>query len=83
MDTHARLNKIFTEVFDDSTIVITPETTANDIDGWDSLSHMNLIIAVEMEFKLRFALGELQSLKNVGNLVALIDKKRGKMSGAC
>jgi acyl carrier protein len=65
-------------VFDDDSIVLTPETTADDIDGWDSLSHMNLISAVELTFKVRFALGELQKLKNVGMLVGLVDKKLAK-----
>lgn len=75
MDVLARLNTIFTEVFDDDTIVVGLESTANDIEGWDSLTHMNLIMAVESAFGVRFALGELQSLKNVGNLVSLIEKK--------
>jgi len=73
-----QLTPIFRQVFDDEGIVITRETTADDIDAWDSLSHMNLVVAVEMTFKVRFALGELQTLKNVGHLVDLIDKKLKK-----
>jgi len=73
-----RLNVIFCRVFDDPSIAIQRQTTANDIEGWDSLSHMNLIIAVEIEFQVKFALGELQSLKNVGSLVALIEKNLQK-----
>jgi acyl carrier protein len=69
---------IFREVFDDEEIVLSRQTTADDIDAWDSLSHMNLIVAVELRFKVKFALGELQSLKNVGDLSDLVDKKLKK-----
>jgi acyl carrier protein len=72
------LNGIFREVFDDSSIVVKRETTADDIDDWDSLSHLNLVIAVEMKFGVKFALGELQSLKNVGDMSDLIEKKSKK-----
>ena len=78
MTTLEKLIPVFHMVFDDDSIVLTPETTADDIDGWDSLSHMNLIAAVELTFKVRFALGELQKLKNVGMLVELVDKKLAK-----
>lgn len=70
-----QLTPIFRQVFDDETIVLSRETTADDIDGWDSLSHMNLVVAVELAFKVRFALGELQGLKNVGHLADLVDRK--------
>jgi acyl carrier protein len=69
------LTGIFREVFDDSSIVLKRETTADDIDEWDSLSHINLVIAVETKFNIRFALGELQTLKNVGEMADLIEKK--------
>jgi len=72
------LSPIFRQVFEDDEINLTLETTADDIDAWDSLSHINLVLALEMEFKIRFALGELQTLKNVGNLADLIEKKLGK-----
>jgi len=72
------LNEIFRQVFDDETIVVSRETTANDIEEWDSLTHINLAVAVEMKFKIKFALGELQSLKNVGDMLDLISKKIGK-----
>lgn len=78
MDTMEILNGIFREVFDDDGIVVKRETTADDIDDWDSLSHLNLVIAVEMKFGIKFALGELQSLKNVGDMVDLIVKKSKK-----
>ena len=72
------LSPIFRQVFEDDEINLTLETTADDIDAWDSLSHINLVLALEMEFKIRFALGELQTLKNVGNLADLIEKKLGQ-----
>jgi len=75
MDTVTALNGIFCEVFNDDSIMITRETTADDIDGWDSLSHVNLIVAVEMRFNIRIAVGEVQGLKNVGDLIDLINKK--------
>ncbi len=75
MDTMETLNGIFREVFDDPSIILKRETTADDIDEWDSLSHINLVIAVETKFNIRFALGELQTLKNVGEMVDLIEKK--------
>ncbi len=78
MTTLDKLAPIFRQVFEDEEIVLKRETTADDIDAWDSLSHINLVIAIEMEFRIRFALGELQALKNVGNLADLIDKKTSK-----
>jgi acyl carrier protein len=72
---HARLERVFREVFDDESIVITPETTAADIDGWDSLEHINLIVAVEREFDVKFRTGEITGLKNVGEFEALLTKK--------
>ena len=78
MTTIEQLIPIFREVFDDDDIVLSRQTTADDIDAWDSLSHMNLIVAVELRFKVKFALGELQALKNVGDLADLVDKKLKK-----
>ena len=75
MSTMEILNDIFKQVFDDDSIVITRDSTANDIEEWDSLTHMNLVVAVEAKFKIRFALGELQTLRNVGDMHDLIEKK--------
>jgi len=74
MDTITTLNGIFCQVFDDD-IEIARETTADDIDGWDSLSHMNLIVAVEMGFNIRFATKDVRALKDVGDLIDIIDRK--------
>lgn len=67
--------EILRSIFGDDSLVITRETDANQIDAWDSLTHMQIIAAIEKEFKVRFALGELQALKNVGDMADLIASK--------
>ena len=75
MNSMEQLNTIFQTVFDDDDIRITPEMTANDIDGWDSLSHVNLIVAIETIFNIRFNQKELLTFKNVGDLLMCIESK--------
>ena len=75
MSTIDKLTKVFQQVFDDDSIVLTPQTTANDIDDWDSLSHVNLILAVENHFNIRFTQKELLQQKNVGDLIKGIENK--------
>ena len=75
MELRERLNGIFREVFDDDGIQIAPEMTSNDIEGWDSLSHVNLIVAVESHFKIRFTQRELLAQKNIGDLMNAIAAK--------
>lgn len=75
MTTQEKLNEIFREVFDDDEIIINPHMTANDIDGWDSLSHVNLIVAVECRFGIRFIQKELLTFKNIGDLLNCIESK--------
>lgn len=75
MTTMEQLNAIFCRVFDDDDIKIHPAMTANDVDGWDSLSHVNLIVAVEGAFAIRFNQKELLTFKNVGDLLNCIDRK--------
>jgi len=75
MSTMEKLNGIFCEVFDDDDLVITPVMTANDVDGWDSLSHVNLIVAIEGRFNIRFSQKELLSFKNVGEMLRCIESK--------
>ena len=70
------LNDIFREVFDDDDINISPEMTADDVDGWDSLSHVNLIVTIEARFNIKFTQKELLTFKNVGDLMASIENKR-------
>lgn len=69
------LNGIFIDIIDDDDIRLTPETTADDVDGWDSLTHIQLVVAIEKHFKIRFNSKEIQSWKNVGDLVDSIMAK--------
>ena len=73
MTTLEKLNDIFRTVFDNDELNVGPETTANDVDGWDSISHVNLILAVELGFKARFTEEEIMGFRNVGDLVTGID----------
>jgi acyl carrier protein len=74
-DIHSRLTDIFRYILDDETIVLRPEMTADDVDSWDSLSHINLVVAVEKEFRIRFTVAEVSGLKNVGEMEALVTAK--------
>jgi len=71
----SQVQDIFRDVFDNSTLNIDTDTNSDLIADWDSLAHISLITAIERQFKIRFALGELQSLKNVGEMILLIEKK--------
>ncbi|MDO4458922.1 MAG: acyl carrier protein [Clostridia bacterium] len=73
-----RLNRVFQDVFDDASIRITPKTTANDIEDWDSLEHITLISAVEREFGMKFKMGEISSMKNVGEMAQIIAQRASK-----
>ena len=73
----AKLNGVFCEVFDDEDIVIGETTTAEDIEDWDSLEHITLVAAVESEFDVKFSMGQVMTLKNVGEMVDLILSKLG------
>jgi len=72
---YQKLNGIFLDVFDDDTVVVKPELTADDVDGWDSLSHIRLMLTIEKTFGIRFSASEVGKLKNVGELVSLIESK--------
>jgi acyl carrier protein len=67
-----RLNTIFRDVLDDDDVVLTPATVADDVEGWDSLAHVRLMLTVERAFSLKFTAAQVGRLKNVGDLVALI-----------
>ena len=68
----ARLNEVFRDVFDDESITVTDATTADDIEDWDSLEHINLLAAVEQEFGMKFNMGQVVSMKNVGEMADII-----------
>ena len=70
-----KLNNVFQDVFDDDTIVVRDETTAADIEDWDSLEHINLMVAIEKDFGMRFNMAEVTGLKNVGEMVDVILKR--------
>jgi len=69
---YAQLTEIFEQVFDDDSIRVTPELTARDVDGWDSLTHIRLILTIEKAFKIKFTTSEIGRLEKAGDLVALI-----------
>lgn len=70
-----KLSEVFCDVFEDDELVITPEMTADEVEDWDSLMHVNLMVAVEKRFGIRFSSSEIARLQNVGQLIALIHKK--------
>jgi acyl carrier protein len=69
---YARLKEILRDVFDDESLEVTPQLSAKDVDGWDSLTHIRLMLTVEKAFKIKLTTSEIGKLENVGDLVALI-----------
>lgn len=69
------IQEIFRDIFDDSSIVLYDSMTAHHIDNWDSINHINLLSAIQQEFKIKFDLKELQQVHNVGSIIDLILKK--------
>ncbi len=76
---YERINNVFRDFFDDDEIEVDAETTADDIDDWDSLNHITLMSAVEEEFGLRFTMGEVSGMKNVGEMAEIIEKRGTKL----
>ena len=74
-ENEAKLTNIFRTLFNNSSLQLTHDLSAQDVPGWDSLNHVNLIISIENEFGIRFSNTEISSLENVGQLMQLIDKK--------
>ncbi|MCR5673768.1 MAG: acyl carrier protein [Lachnospiraceae bacterium] len=71
-EVYEKLNAVFADVFDDDALTVNDETTAADVDGWDSLMHITLIDAVEEEFDISFDMKTIVKLKNVGEMVDVI-----------
>lgn len=67
-----KLDAIFQDEFDDESIHVTENTTANDIEDWDSLAQIGLITAIEAEFGMKFTMGEVTGMKNVGEMAEII-----------
>ena len=76
-EVYEQLNQVFRQVFDDEDIVVNDSTTADDIEDWDSLEHINLVVAVEKQFSIKFNMGEVNSFQNVGEMVDLILQRVG------
>jgi len=74
-EVYAGLTEIVRELFGDDTIVLSATTTANDVDGWDSFNHLNIIAAAEMKFGVKFRTKEIEKLTNIGEMVGLILQK--------
>ena len=72
---YTQLTEIFHDIFDDDTIVLSPELTAADVPEWDSFNHINLIVAVEQRFKIKFQTAELEQLHTTGHLAELVQSK--------
>ena len=79
---YAGLTEIFRDLFGDETISLGPATTAADIPEWDSFQHINLVVAVEMRFGVKFGTPEVEALRNVGDLAALIARKQERAKTA-
>jgi acyl carrier protein len=69
---YARMEDIFHDVFDDDSLQVSPALSAKDVDGWDSLTHIRLILTVQKAFRVKFSTSEIGKLENVGDLVELI-----------
>lgn len=70
-----RVNEVFRDVFDDDCLLIGEQTAAADVEGWDSLKHISLIEAVEEEFEMRFTMLEINGMKNVGEMISIIEQR--------
>jgi acyl carrier protein len=71
-EVYAGLNELFHELFADDDIVLKPETTANDIEGWDSFNNLNIMVAVETRYGIKMSSQEIEGLRNIGDLVSII-----------
>lgn len=70
-----QVTAVFMDTLDEDNITLTESSTADQVEGWDSLTHVQLVVAVEKKFKIRFAAKEIQSWKNVGELIDSISSK--------
>ena len=75
---YAALNDVFRQVLEDDSIELTPSTTAEDVDGWDSMNHIFIVVELEKRFGVKFQAAEMEELKNVGELAGLVREKVAK-----
>jgi len=66
------LTDIFRDIFEEDNLIVTDETTAGDIEAWDSLTHLSMISEVESKFRIRFKMKEITTMKNVGEMITII-----------
>lgn len=78
LDLLPRVQDIMADTFDEDDLVVTPETTATDVEEWDSLSHIRLMVAIERAFGIKFSNAEIEGLENVGDLLKAIAAKTGQ-----
>jgi len=71
-EVYERLNEVFRDILDDDTIELQDETVADDVEGWDSFEHINLVVGVEEEFDFKIPMGKVVTMKNVGEMVDII-----------
>ena len=74
-ETIIKLQDIFRDLFDEDDLELTNETSANDIDDWDSITHIQLLVLIEKELNVKFTSAEIHNFKNVGDIVECIEKK--------
>ena len=72
---YEQLTEVFRDVFDDDTIEVNDQTTSRDIEDWDSLEHINLIAAIETQFGMKLTMGQVVTMKNVGEMVDIISSQ--------
>jgi acyl carrier protein len=77
----SELTLVFRKVLDDPSITLTPETTADDVENWDSLNHVFIVVEIEQHFGIKFQAAEMEELKNVGELADLISNRLAKAKG--
>lgn len=75
MEIDHRLKQILRDIFEDDALDVTADTSADDVEGWDSVAHISLVFAIEEEFGFQFTSGELESMRNVGDLQDVITRK--------
>ena len=72
------LTSVFRQVLEDDTIQLTPQTTADDVEGWDSMNHIFIVVELEKRFGIKFQAAEMEELKNIGELASLVKQKLAK-----
>jgi len=72
---YVEINRIFKDIFDDESIEVSDDTNADDIEDWDSLEQINILVAIEKKFNIKFTIRDVESLENVGQTVDLIERK--------